>query len=57
MSFYVPSTPVWGMKENAVSDSLGAGGFCRSASDFLGGNSSYRRTVINPAHQIFFGLV
>ena len=24
---------------------------------FLGGNSNYRRTVINPAHQIFFGLV
>ena len=21
---------------------------------FLGGNSNYRRTVINPAHQIFF---
>ena len=24
---------------------------------FLGGNSNYRRTVINPAHQIFLGLV
>ena len=24
---------------------------------FLGGNSNYRRTVINPAHQIFGGLV
>ena len=23
----------------------------------LGGNSNYRRTVINPAHQIFFRLV
>ena len=22
-----------------------------------GGNSNYRRTVVNPAHQIFFGLV
>ena len=22
-----------------------------------GGNSNYRRTVINPAHQIFFGVV
>ena len=26
-------------------------------SDFSGGNSNYERTVINPAHQIFFGLV
>ena len=25
--------------------------------NFLGGNSNYRRTVINPAHQIFGGLV
>ena len=24
---------------------------------FWGGNSNYRRTVINPAHQIFFKLV
>ena len=25
--------------------------------NFLGGNSNYRRTVINPAHQIFGGLL
>ena len=25
--------------------------------NFLGGNSNYRRTVINPAHQILGGLV
>ena len=25
--------------------------------NFWGGNSNYRRTVINPAHQIFGGLV
>ena len=24
---------------------------------FLGGNSHYRRIVINPVHEIFFGLV
>ena len=24
---------------------------------FFGGNSNYKTTVINPAHQIFFGLV
>ena len=54
--------------KKVVSDSLGledfAVGLVNSVLNlpdqqvpFLGGNSNYRRNVINPAHQIFFRLV